>query len=116
MVAKLRPSSDCMAFSDLSSNLATDDERALNTTFPLDNRVRTSVKPSASKQFFSSGILAFMGLTPRRNATYLGMGFASSRCLEALQNLGSRELRPLELSLSATFAVVRRSNNGLQIC
>jgi hypothetical protein len=75
MVAKLRPSSDCMAFSALLSNVATDDERALNTTFPLDNSVRTSEKPSASKQFFSSGILAFMGLTPRRNATYLGMGF-----------------------------------------
>ena len=75
MVAKLWPSSDCIALSALRSNVAADDERALNRTFPLDNRVRTSEKPSASKHFFSSGILAFMGLTPRRNATYRGMGF-----------------------------------------
>ena len=41
---------------------------ALNTTLPLERTVITSVKPAASKARFSSGILAFMGLTARRNA------------------------------------------------
>jgi hypothetical protein len=47
--------------------------RASNTTLPLESTVFTPVKPAASKQRFSSGILAFMGLTPRRKATYRAM-------------------------------------------
>ena len=38
-------------------------------TFPLDSKVRTFVKPTDSKHAFSSGILAFSGLTPRNSAT-----------------------------------------------
>jgi hypothetical protein len=36
-------------------------------TLPLERSVRTSVKPAASTARFSSGIFAFIGLTPRRN-------------------------------------------------
>ena len=43
--------------------------RALNATLPLDSKVFTSVKPAASNARLSSGILAFIGLTPRRRAT-----------------------------------------------
>src|SRR2546427_2844869 len=42
--------------------------RALNTTFPLERMVFTSVKPADSKACFSSGIFAFIGVTPRRKA------------------------------------------------
>lgn len=42
--------------------------RAPNTTFPLERTVRTSAKPADSNADLSSDILAFMGLTPRRNA------------------------------------------------
>ena len=42
--------------------------RALETTLPLESTVRTSVKPAASNARSSSGIFAFIGLTPRRNA------------------------------------------------
>ena len=44
-------------------------EAALNTTLPLASTVFTSRKPAFSKQRASSGILAFMGLTPRSSAT-----------------------------------------------
>lgn len=73
IVAKLRPSSACMDFSARSARRSFEALRALNTTFPLERRVRTSEKPAASKQCLSSGILAFMGLTPRRKAAYRGM-------------------------------------------
>lgn len=43
--------------------------RASKTTLPLASTVRTALKPAASKQARSSGIFAFMGLTPRRKAT-----------------------------------------------
>ena len=39
------------------------------TTLPLESTVLTLVKPTSSKQSLSSGIFAFIGLTPRRNAT-----------------------------------------------
>ena len=40
---------------------------------PLDSKVLTSLKPAASKLFFSSGILQFIGTTPRRKAAYCGV-------------------------------------------
>lgn len=42
--------------------------RALNATFPLPKMVLTSVKPADSNARFSSGILQFIGMTPRKNA------------------------------------------------
>jgi len=41
---------------------------ALKTTLPLERTVATSVKPARSKERFTAGIFAFIGLTPRRNA------------------------------------------------
>ena len=68
-VAKLRPSPASIAFSQRRSNTANEAGRASNTTLPLDSSVRTPEKPAASKQAFSSGMRAFIGLTPRRKAT-----------------------------------------------
>jgi hypothetical protein len=48
---------------------ASEAARVLNTTLPLDNKVRTSVNPADSNARLSSGILAFCGLTPRRKVT-----------------------------------------------
>src|SRR5712664_4642262 len=79
MVRNERPSSFFIAVSALRSSDASDDARALNTTLPLERTVFTSAKPAASKHFFSSGIFAFIGLTPRRNAAYRGMATLSSR-------------------------------------
>ena len=45
------------------------DARASNATLPLDRSVRTLLKPASSKLRLSSGILQFIGLTPRRKAT-----------------------------------------------
>ena len=58
-----------MAASALRSSVARAMARELNATFPLDSSVFTSVKPALSKQRLSSGIFAFIGLTPRRKAT-----------------------------------------------
>jgi hypothetical protein len=69
IVRKLWPSPDCIALSARRSSTAGDAGRASKATFPLDSSVRTSVKPAASKQAFSAGMLAFIGLTPRRKAT-----------------------------------------------
>jgi hypothetical protein len=41
---------------------------ALNTALPLESKVFTSSKPAFSSARLSSGILQFMGLTPRRKA------------------------------------------------
>jgi hypothetical protein len=68
MVRNVRPSCFSIAASTLRSSDTSDDARALNTTLPLESSVFTSVKPAASKHLFSSGIFAFIGLTPRRNA------------------------------------------------
>jgi hypothetical protein len=57
-----------MAASAFFSSLASLVGAALNTTLPLPSTVCTSLKPASSKHRFSSGILAFMGLTPRKNA------------------------------------------------
>ena len=57
-----------MAASALRSSDASEAARALNTTLPLERMVLTSVKPAAAKHCFSSGIFAFIGLTPRRKA------------------------------------------------
>jgi hypothetical protein len=62
-----------MAFSARRSSASDDDARVLKATLPLDKMVRTSEKPALSKQCFNAGILAFIGLTPRRKATYRGM-------------------------------------------
>ena len=69
MVEKLRPSAACIAFSALRSSVAGAVVRALNATLPLDSKVLTSVKPAASNARFRSGMRAFIGLTPRSNAT-----------------------------------------------
>ena len=68
MVRNARPSCFFIAASTLRSSDASDEARALKTTLPLKRTVFTSVKPAASKHLFSSGIFAFIGLTPRRNA------------------------------------------------
>jgi hypothetical protein len=65
----VRSSSLAIAASALRSSVLAAAARALNTTLPLARTVLTPVKPAASKQRFSSGILAFIGLTPRRKAT-----------------------------------------------
>src|SRR6185437_1115863 len=55
--------------------------RAEKTTLPLPNTVATSVKSAASNARLSAGILQFVGITPRRNATYRGIRLQSiSRC------------------------------------
>src|SRR2546421_12508021 len=48
---------------------------AVKTTFPLDRTVLTSSKPCCSKHRLSSAIFTFIGLTPRRKATYRGIGY-----------------------------------------
>jgi hypothetical protein len=68
MVPKARPRCFSIAASALRSIAPAAAARVLNTTLPLDSTVFTSVKPAASKQRFSSGIFAFIGLTPRRKA------------------------------------------------
>ena len=57
-----------MAASAFFSSTALVDARESNTTLPLESNVATLVNPAASNAFFTSGIFAFMGLTPRRNA------------------------------------------------
>src|SRR5882672_8714654 len=78
MVRNERPSCFFIAASALPSSDASV-PRALNTTLPLERTVFTSAKPAASKHFFSSGIFAFIGLTPRRNAAYRGMATLSRK-------------------------------------
>jgi hypothetical protein len=59
-----------MAASALRCSAAALALRALsNTTLPLPSTVFTLLKPACSKQRLSSGIFAFMGLTPRSSAT-----------------------------------------------
>lgn len=67
-VGKLRPSCCCIAASARRSSVARAMARESNTTLPLDSTVLTSVNPALSKQRLSSGIRAFIGLTPRRKA------------------------------------------------
>jgi hypothetical protein len=57
-----------IAASALRSSAASCAAGALNTTLPLESTVLTSVNPAASNVSLSSGIFAFIGLTPRRNA------------------------------------------------
>ena len=68
MVRKALPSRRSSAASIFICNALSVAARAPNTTFPLDSSVFTSVKPAASNAFFTSGIFAFVGITPRRNA------------------------------------------------
>jgi hypothetical protein len=68
MVRNSRPSRCFIAASALRSSDAADAARASKRTFPLERRVLTSVKPAASKLARSSGIFAFVGITPRRKA------------------------------------------------
>ena len=71
--AKLRPRWASMAASAALATAASDLARASKATLPLERSVRTSVKPAFSKARFSSGIFAFVGVTPRRKATKRGM-------------------------------------------
>ena len=57
-----------MAASARRSSAASEAADALNRTLPLERTVFTSVNRADSKAFFSSGIFAFIGLTPRRSA------------------------------------------------
>ena len=57
-----------MAASAFRASAASDAPGALKSTFPLESTVLTSPNPTASKAFASSGIFAFIGPTPRRNA------------------------------------------------
>ena len=68
MVRNALPRCFFIAASILFWSAASDDAPALKTTLPLERSVFTSRKPAASKHFFTSGIFAFIGLTPRRNA------------------------------------------------
>jgi len=47
-----------------------DCELVVNTTFPLDRTVATSLNPAAVKALVSASILQFIGLTPRSSAAY----------------------------------------------
>ena len=58
-----------MAASALSARTVSELSRALKTTLPLESTVLTSLKPALAKHCFSSGIFAFIGLTPRSRAT-----------------------------------------------
>ena len=69
IVKKALPSRRSSAASIFFCNALSDAARAPKTTLPLDSRVFTSVKPADSNACFTSGIFAFIGLTPRRNAT-----------------------------------------------
>ena len=69
-VTKAFPRCFSMAASAFASSLARSSGFAEKATLPLDSSVLTSRNPTASKQRLSSGILQFMGLTPRRKATY----------------------------------------------
>jgi hypothetical protein len=51
------------------SRVASDAETASKTTLPLERTVFTLRNPANSKLRLSSGILALLGLTPRRKAT-----------------------------------------------
>src|SRR5205823_4034307 len=73
MATKARPRRSFIAASALRSSAGADDAPALKTMLPLERTVVTSAKPAASKHRFSSGIFAFMGLTPLRNAAYRRM-------------------------------------------
>jgi hypothetical protein len=59
-----------MAASALRSSSASGAAGALKTTLPLESTVFTWVNPAASKAALSRGMLAFIGLTPRRKAAY----------------------------------------------
>src|SRR5690348_1181886 len=59
-----------MPSSAICSIARTDLPDAVKITFPLESTVFTSRNPAFSNARFSSGIFAFIGLTPRRNATY----------------------------------------------
>ena len=73
MVRNERPSWLAIARSAFRSSVASEAVRVLNATLPLPSTVFTSVKPAASKQRFSSGIFALVGLTPLSKAIWRGM-------------------------------------------
>lgn len=68
IVGKTRPRCFSIAASTLRSSAATGVAVALKTTLPLESSVLTSSKPARSRARLSSGILQFIGLTPRRKA------------------------------------------------
>lgn len=74
-------SSRAIAASAFFSSAGVEVTGARKTTFPLESTVRTSRNPAASKARTSSGIVAFVGETPRRNAAYrsMPMGLAAAR-------------------------------------
>jgi hypothetical protein len=57
-----------MAASAFRWSVASEAAEAVKTRLPLESSVLTSVKPAASNAFFRSGILAFVGMMPRRKA------------------------------------------------
>ncbi len=74
--------------------------RASKTTLPLERTVTTLAKPAASKLRRRSAMRAFIGLTPRRNATYLAIPLPArrpqgGRVLAALVGTTSRACRGL---------------------
>src|ERR671924_1497970 len=79
MVRNAVPSCISIAASAFFCSDASDAFAALNTTLPLERTVFTSEKPAASKACCSSGIFAFMGMTPLRKAAYRGMGSKGAR-------------------------------------
>ena len=67
------PSSSRIAVSAFRWRADADVRGASKTTLPLERTVFTSLKPAVSNACFRAGILAFIGLTPRRKAAYRGM-------------------------------------------
>src|SRR5690606_4382961 len=89
VVGKSLPTVSCTVCSTCWAIVDSSPSGESKATLPLDKTVLTSPKPADSRHSLSTCILRFVGLTPRRKATYLGIGLPSrTRNHEAARRSG----------------------------